>query len=85
MSKSGREYFRLSAELYSSLGRVGKKREENSASTFGRFRLWTSFESSPLSVKAELRDSQKRIGVKYYKTYCCRFSENHLFLIMKQK
>ena len=28
-----------------------KKREENSVSTFGRFRLWTSFESSSLSVK----------------------------------
>ena len=27
-----------------------KKREENSVSTFGRFRLWTSFESSPVSV-----------------------------------
>ena len=33
------------------LGRVGKKREENSVSTFGRFRLCTSFESSPVSVK----------------------------------
>ena len=28
-----------------------KKREENSVSTVGRFRLWTSFESSPVSVK----------------------------------
>ena len=28
-----------------------KKREENSVSTFGRFRLCTSFESSPVSVK----------------------------------
>ena len=28
-----------------------KKREENSVSTFGRFSLWTSFESSPVSVK----------------------------------
>ena len=27
---------------FSSLGRVGK-REENSVSTFGRFRLWTIF------------------------------------------
>ena len=50
MSISGREYFRLGAESYSSLGRVGK-REENSVSTFGRFRLWTSLESSPVSVK----------------------------------
>ena len=28
-----------------------KKRKENSVSTFGRIRLWTSFESSPVSVK----------------------------------
>ena len=49
-SKSGREYFRLGAESYSSLGRVGKKSEENSVYTFGRSRLWTSFESSPVSV-----------------------------------
>ena len=48
-SNSGREYFRLGAESYSSLGRVEKK-EENSVSTFGRFRLWTSLESSPVSV-----------------------------------
>ena len=27
-----------------------KKREEKSVSTFGRFRLWTSLESSPVSV-----------------------------------
>ena len=27
-----------------------KKGGENSVSTFGRFRLWTSFESSPVSV-----------------------------------
>ena len=30
---------------------ASKKREEKSASTFERFRLWTSFESSPVSVK----------------------------------
>ena len=30
---------------------ASEKREENSLSTFGRFRLWTSFESSPVSVK----------------------------------
>ena len=28
-----------------------KKRRKILASTFGRFRLWTSFESSPVSVK----------------------------------
>ena len=50
MTISGREYFRLGAESNSSLGRVRKKRKK-SVSTFGRFRLWTSFESSPVSVK----------------------------------
>ena len=50
-SKSGREYFLLGAESYASLGRVEKKREEKSVSSFRRFRLWTSFESSPVSVK----------------------------------
>ena len=32
-----------------------EKREENSLSTFGRFRLWTSFDSSPVSVKINLK------------------------------
>ena len=32
---------------------ASEKREENSVSTFGRFRLWTSFESSPVSVKSK--------------------------------
>ena len=31
---------------------ASEKREEDSVSTFGRFRLWTSFGSSPVSVKA---------------------------------
>ena len=31
---------------------ASKKREENSVSSFGRFRLCTSFESSPVSVKS---------------------------------
>ena len=48
--KSERENFRLGAESYSSLGRV-ERREENTVSTFGRFRLRTSFESSPVSFK----------------------------------
>ena len=30
---------------------AAEKREENSVSIFGRFHLWTSFESSPVSVK----------------------------------
>ena len=29
---------------------ASEKGEGNSVSTFGRFRLWTSFESSPVSV-----------------------------------
>ena len=33
---------------------ASEKREENNASTFGRFRLSTSFESSPVSVKKYL-------------------------------
>ena len=33
---------------------ASEKREENSVSSFGRFRLWTSFESSPVSVKTNL-------------------------------
>ena len=32
---------------------ASEKKEENSVSTFGRFRLWTSFESSPVSVNNE--------------------------------
>ena len=32
-----------------------KKGEENSVSTFGRFRLWTSFESSPVPVTLDCR------------------------------
>ena len=62
-SKSGREYFRLVAESYSSLGRVGKI-EENSVSTFGRIRLWTSFKSSPVSVKFKI--SEISISKRFY-------------------
>ena len=47
LHQSGREYFRLGAESYLSLERVGRK-EKNSVSTFGRFCLWTSLESSPV-------------------------------------
>ena len=41
---------------------ASEKREKKSVSTFGRFRLWTSFESSPVSVKA---------------TYLCQFCGSH--------
>ena len=43
------------------------KKEENSVSTFGRFRLWTSFESSPVSVK-DLR----------FKAYLESFSQQNI-------
>ena len=35
---------------------VSEKREEKSVSTFGRFRLWTIFESSPVSVKGKTKN-----------------------------
>ena len=38
-----------------------RKSEENSVSTFGRFRLCTSFESSPVSVKVGLKFSYLKI------------------------
>ena len=50
-SKSEREYSRLGAESYWSLGRVAKKKKKIVAFIFERFRLWTSFESSPVPVK----------------------------------
>ena len=37
-----------------------QKREENSVSTFGRFRLWTSFEFSPVSVNNQINPQNKR-------------------------
>ena len=33
---------------------ASEKKEENSVSTFGRFRMWTSFESSPVSVNNKI-------------------------------
>ena len=33
---------------------AAEKREENCVSTFGRFRLWTNFESSPVSIKKRI-------------------------------
>ena len=46
-------HIRLGAESYSSLGRVGQEKKKILASTFRRFRLWTSFEPSPVSVKGD--------------------------------
>ena len=43
---------------------ASEKREENSVSTFGRFRLWTSFESSPVSVKRRKNKNQILCSVK---------------------
>ena len=42
---------------------ASEKREENSVSTFGRFCLWTSFESSPVSVKSCYKMVSKRIEI----------------------
>ena len=42
--------FRLGAESFSSLGRVGKK-EENSMSTFGHFRLYRLNKKSIIKVE----------------------------------
>ena len=63
MSKSGREHFRLGAESYWSLGRVGKKEKKILTSTSGQIRLWTSFESSPASVKIRLRICERFQGI----------------------
>ena len=60
----GREYFRLGAESYSSLERVGKKEKKIFASTFGQIRLWTSFESSPVSVKL-ISNAPWEVGVHF--------------------
>ena len=49
-SKSGREFFD-STLSHTRRSDASEKREENSVFIFGRFRLWTSFESSPVSVK----------------------------------
>ena len=40
-----------SALSHTRLLNASEKREEKSVSTFGRFGLWTSFESSPVSVE----------------------------------
>ena len=44
---------------------ASEKREENSVSTFERFRLWISFESSPVSVNEyfELKDLKTKIFI----------------------
>ena len=57
-SKNRREYLEYcifdSALSHSRRSDASEKREENSVSTFQRFRLWTSFQSSPVSVKTGL-------------------------------
>ena len=48
---------------------ASEKGEENSVSTFGRFRLWTSFESSPESVEISkfcLSRNTEIFFVKFY-------------------
>ena len=51
--------------------------EEKVVSTFGRFRLWTSFESSPVSVKTVLHHSSCIINEQ--EKYYCQVS-NYQFL-----
>ena len=54
MSKNGREFFD-SALSHTRRSDTSEKREEISVSTFGRFRLCTSFESSSVSVNFQLK------------------------------
>ena len=56
---------------------ASEKREENSVSSFGRFRLWTSFESSPVSLKFETFD-------QYNDRNDCGFLANDILRIEKQ-
>ena len=39
---------------------ASEKREKNSVSIFGQFSLWTSFESSPVSVKYKFLETSSR-------------------------
>ena len=46
---------------------ASEKREENSVSTFGHFRLLTSFESSPVSVMdIFMRKNRKFVNIMFY-------------------
>ena len=40
---------------------ASEKKEENSVSIFGQFRLWTSFESSPVSVNV-IKNYEKNLS-----------------------
>ena len=44
---------------------VSEKREENSVSTFGLFRLWTSFKSSPVLVKAKVTNRLREMSHRH--------------------
>ena len=48
-----------------------EKKEENRLSTFGRFRLWTSFESSPVWVKI-----QDKVFVQSFEHYLKKLYNN---------
>ena len=44
---------------------ASEKREEKSVSTFERFRLWTSLESSPVSVKSRKTAQPLEVNLKW--------------------
>ena len=48
----------------SALSHTRRKKEENSMSTFGRFRLWTSLESSPVSVNLNFLNPFFKMRIK---------------------
>ena len=56
---------------------VSEKREENSVSTFGHFRPWTSFESSPVSVKIK----KSRKGMVWWRTRDSLSHVSEIFLL----
>ena len=48
---------------------ASEKKEGNSVSTFGRFRQWTSLESSPVSVKSKYFAGSPRLDIRPINEY----------------
>ena len=59
-----------------------RRRKKNSVSTFRRFRLWTSFESSPVSVKVILKIAQAFFYCEYWLPLS-RYKESFLYDMRK--
>ena len=59
-----------------------EKREEKSASTFGRFRMWTSFESSPVSVKHEIRHRNSGMNFKLSEKNTIEITSSQYFFLI---